>query len=235
VEGALTFLSIVRLAVASAAEFEILAHRANVNSSTPVEAAETKAVTRFDDMTKTMTGPSSDSDRDTDTNKETNTYADTDTDTDTIDRARTRDERRCGPSMHANMIARKPLSLEHEILAMNAVKYITDAALDKYPTSLSEDIQVYSEESIHNPMSVNKRNAMVCRMGEKKVLHHYYSMACEAIELLNSCKIDFSSGRMSKNQQSMLERDNTAVSECFARYEVELDLLLNMGHTKSMV
>ena len=85
--------------------------------------------------------------------------------------------------LNADKIARKPFSVSNEIVAMEALKYLCTTSLERFSTSLEEDVEILIHEL--DSLSINKKNAIVCRMGEKKVYNHYYDLACCAIQSLS--------------------------------------------------
>ena len=76
------------------------------------------------------------------------------------------------------------------------------AALDAFPTSFDEDSLLLNQtkESSNTDtgyplMTHNKRNAMVCRMGEKKVYLHYLEIADVSLKYMMLDTKDFSTYR----------------------------------------
>ena len=91
----------------------------------------------------------------------------------------------------ADRVARRPISWGNERRAMRAFRTALLAALAAFPTTLSEDSALLAHDAIAAPLSNNKRNAVVCRMGEKKVFGHYVRVADLALRYMDSPGRDF--------------------------------------------
>ncbi|KAL3781897.1 hypothetical protein HJC23_004082 [Cyclotella cryptica] len=79
---------------------------------------------------------------------------------------------------------RYPISLRNERCAMEILREITENALSKYPTSLSQDAADLQDENAY-PKYSNKRHAKLQVHGEKEVLHHFALWARTAIHVID--------------------------------------------------
>jgi hypothetical protein len=91
----------------------------------------------------------------------------------------------------ADRVARRPISWGNERRAMRAFRTTLLNALAAFPTTLSEDNAMLAHEDPAAPLSNNKRNAVVCRAGEKKVFGHYVRVADLALKYMDGPGRDF--------------------------------------------
>mmetsp|Transcript_6148 Transcript_6148/g.9340 ORF Transcript_6148/g.9340 Transcript_6148/m.9340 type:complete len:572 (-) Transcript_6148:53-1768(-) len=80
---------------------------------------------------------------------------------------------------------RHPLNLRNERAAMQLLLDTCLAALDKYPTSLGQDISDLLDEDLY-PSFSNKRHAKIQVRGEKEVLHHFIIWAKTALRAMQA-------------------------------------------------
>ena len=60
---------------------------------------------------------------------------------------------------------------------MGAFQHALQTALDRFSTTFAEDEDMLLHDRGAPALSNNRRNAVVCRMGEKKVYLHYLQVA----------------------------------------------------------
>lgn len=79
---------------------------------------------------------------------------------------------------------RHPVSLRNERAAMRLLLQIVDRHLEKYPTTLAEDVTALLDTEMY-PRFSNKRHAKIQVRGEKEVLHHYALWAQTSLDVLD--------------------------------------------------
>lgn len=75
-----------------------------------------------------------------------------------------------------------PISPSNEANVLRTFRQVFQQQLNKYPTSLEEDIATLDAGTY--PFGSNRRNALVVVKGEKEVCHHFLQLADECIPLL---------------------------------------------------
>lgn len=80
----------------------------------------------------------------------------------------------------------EPISIDNEIRALSAISQSAAEQLKNFDTTIPEDTTLLAE--IHHPSNSaqlqaewNRRNCIVMRRGEKRVLKHYADMASRVI------------------------------------------------------
>jgi hypothetical protein len=84
---------------------------------------------------------------------------------------------------------RHPINVRNEKAAMALLIDIITDALQKYPTSLAQDIMDLVDESEY-PRFSNKRHAKIQVRGEKEVLHHFAQWAKAALDVLDVIEME---------------------------------------------
>ena len=84
---------------------------------------------------------------------------------------------------------RHPLNVRNEKAAMALLIDIITDTLQKYPTSLAQDIMDLVDESEY-PRFSNKRHAKIQVRGEKEVLHHFAQWAKAALDVLDVIEME---------------------------------------------
>ena len=62
-------------------------------------------------------------------------------------------------------------SKESELEAWQYIAKLCDLTLERYPTTLEEDIELLESDDISSFLGHNKRNCVLLRKGEKEILH----------------------------------------------------------------
>ena len=77
-----------------------------------------------------------------------------------------------------------PVSKENEAAAWKHLQKVVDAALAEYPTTLKEDKEIIERDAKEDNLGLNKKNCVLYRMSEKKVLHFLKDCITEVEEML---------------------------------------------------
>jgi hypothetical protein len=86
-----------------------------------------------------------------------------------------------------SVIARTPISLENEIKTMKVVNELVTNRLSKFTTTYEEDVIIFKDcQSGLRKRENNAINALICRMGEKKVYKRYQQLSSSALNFLKN-------------------------------------------------
>ena len=77
-----------------------------------------------------------------------------------------------------------PINKNNEIKTLEYLKYLCQQALDKYPTNLNQDQQIYEENKNKSDFNFNYKNCLLLVMSEKKVLIYYIDFCDYCLKLL---------------------------------------------------
>ena len=77
----------------------------------------------------------------------------------------------------------RPFSLQAEVKVWHKIKKLAEDQLDKYPTSYQEDLELLDKDEKESGLTYNKRNCVLFRSGEKKILHFLVTTAERMIAL----------------------------------------------------
>ncbi len=76
----------------------------------------------------------------------------------------------------------EPISIPNEIKVLQAIAASSEAMLKNFETTLEEDNKILKDPKLK--LSMNLRNCVLMRRGEKEVYHFYIDMAKECIPFL---------------------------------------------------
>ena len=77
-------------------------------------------------------------------------------------------------------------SKENELAAWKLISQACQEALDRYPNTLKEDIELLKKDDEEHNLGFNIRNCIMFRKGEKYIYHFFKDCALR-VELLLSC------------------------------------------------
>ena len=78
----------------------------------------------------------------------------------------------------------KPFNLENELKVWETVKTLANESLILYPNSLEDDEALLKKDDSKHMFSYNKRNCILFRSGEKKILH-FLIQTCDRMHALS--------------------------------------------------
>jgi histone-lysine N-methyltransferase SETD3 len=75
------------------------------------------------------------------------------------------------------------MSIEEERKMLKYLDKLMKAHLDKYPTTIEEDLYILKKENLS--LTYNQRNCLLMRIGEKKILHFFSKFSQYCLELFS--------------------------------------------------
>jgi hypothetical protein len=75
------------------------------------------------------------------------------------------------------------MSIEEEKKMLKYLEKLIKAHLDKYPTTIEEDLYILKKENL--TLTFNQRNSLLMRIGEKKILHFFNKFSQYCLELFS--------------------------------------------------
>ena len=123
----------------------------------------------------------------------------------------------------------KPVSISNEVELFEKVRDIMITYLNKYPTTLNEDLEYFNKNKKY--LDFNQYNCYVIRIGEKKILNYYLNMANDMLELLSIQKSDskkvfteiLNLASQENNNDAIIMKNNCAK---FLKYKSYLSVIL---------
>lgn len=118
---------------------------------------------------------------------------------------------------------RHPLTLRNERAALLLLMKFVQEALNKYPTTLSQDETDLLDEGAY-PQFSNRRHAKIQVRGEKHVLHHYHEWSKAALHVMNVMQdeLDSNEGGLSFEQVVRQMEDDDNFHHTIVRYCVDV-------------
>ena len=86
-------------------------------------------------------------------------------------------------------------SKENELRAWQYITKVIEGALSLYSTTLEEDQQILKKDQQENHLSINERNCILYRKGEKAILHYVKDCALKVEKMV----------KMTKDQAKLLD------------------------------
>ena len=77
-----------------------------------------------------------------------------------------------------------PISIRNELSAVKHIAHTCAACLREFDTTVEEDERLLRGEGLQKPLSMNERNAILMRKGEKEVALYYIELEREMEKLV---------------------------------------------------
>ena len=111
------------------------------------------------------------------------------------------------PEMSINYYFFYPVNKQNEINVLKYLKILCEQALSKYPTSLTQDQQIYEQKKQECDFNFNYRNCLLLLISEKKVLIYYIEFCDYCLNLLKM-----------KNKKKVIEKVTKDLQDNHLKY-----------------